>query len=312
MRGKVDVYDAATGVGVIVGVDSGRYRFSGSDLIAGAVATGQSVDFAAGDDGRASGVVAAAVQGTGRFDMGQVVQETFTTIGRHWGVFFGASVLMVGGPSLIYSISQVLMNSAEFGVIAAFVFAVSLLAYVAGYYLLQAAVMKVVVNGARGRPTSFGEALRPAGRKALPLVGLSVLSSLGIGLATILLIIPGIIVAVWWSVAGPVLVTENRGVTDSLSRSKDLTEGYRWPIFGLVAIYLVLTSLIAYGLGPLLGALGAFGPPGPGGVTVNVLVDPISNVLAGVVGAVGAAVLYSHLRRAKEGTGAEELAAVFD
>ena len=235
-----------------------------------------------------------------------------TTIGRHWTVFFGASILLVGAPSLIYSICAVLMNGDEFGLAPAVVFFISLLAYVVGYYLLQAAVMKVVVNGLRARPTSFREALRSGVEKALPLVGLSVLASLGIGLGFFLLIIPGLIVSVWWSVAAPVLVTENRGVTESLGRSKDLTEGYRWPIFGLVVVYFALTSVLQYGLNPLLAALGASALAGPGGVTLSVLVDPIANVVGGVLGAVGSAVIYAQLRTAKEGAAVDELATVFD
>ena len=101
-------------------------------------------------------------------------------------------------------------------------------------------------------------------------------------------------------------------MTESLGRSKDLTEGYRWPIFGLVVVYFALTSVLQYGLNPLLAALGASALAGPGGVTLSVLVDPIANVVGGVLGAVGSAVIYAQLRTAKEGAAVDELATVFD
>ena len=44
--------------------------------------------------------------------------------------------------------------------------------------------------------------------------------------------------AVAWIVAAPAQVVERTGVFGAFSRSAELTRGHRWPIFGLLVIYL--------------------------------------------------------------------------
>lgn len=60
--------------------------------------------------------------------------------------------------------------------------------------------------------------------------GLSVLSGIGLALATIALIIPGIFLFVRWSAAYGFLCVEGEGVTQSLTSSYALTRSAFWPI----------------------------------------------------------------------------------
>lgn len=314
MRGEVLGFDA--GVGVIAGVDGSRYQFSSADLTGATASPGQTVDFDAGPDGQARNVtVAPSRSGTGRFDLGQVIERTFKSIAKNWAVYFGASALLIGVPSLIMTWGQTNLTLATQGmsswgpVIGALVVGFALL--LMGGVLLQAIVLKAAVNGFNGKSTTFGNAFETGLKKALPLVGLAIVMGMALVIGFILLIVPGIVLAVFWAVAAPVLVAENRGVFASLERSADLTKGHRWALFGLLVIYAVLSWIIGIVVAVVGGALGALATGAMSG-PVMMVINAIINVLSGVVGSAGAASLYFELRSAKEGAIAEDLLAVFD
>src|SRR2546426_6799832 len=74
------------------------------------------------------------------------------------------------------------------------------------------------------------------------------------GLAAILLLVPGIIVACGLSVAVQAAVLEPLpGGTDGLGRSWALTRGFRWRAFGLYIVVIVLLSLFLIGFGVKIG-----------------------------------------------------------
>lgn len=95
------------------------------------------------------------------------------------------------------------------------------------------------------------------------LVGLAVLGGL------ILLIIPGIIFAVWFTLASYVLVAENKKGTSALSRSKELVQGNWWAVLGRIA-FMGLIGMIA---GMVIGWIPIIGP-----LATNVLLTPFSVV----------------------------------
>ncbi|QIQ86308.1 hypothetical protein [Erythrobacter sp.] len=86
-----------------------------------------------------------------------------------------------------------------------------------------------------------------------------VLSILGIVLATLALVIPGIIVAVRWVPLIPVLLARDEPAMDSFGTSWQMTSGSSWPIFG-VAVVLIAIGLIVSVLLDLASA--ATGGPG--------------------------------------------------
>ncbi len=97
----------------------------------------------------------------------------------------------------------------------------------------------------------------------------SLVTTLLIGIGFILLIAPGVILAVIFSLTIPVVMIERRGAFDSLSRSQRLVEG-RWKkIFGLLLMVAVTIALVN-----LLVLL--FSGPS----------SPLATVLASVIGSV--------------------------
>ena len=66
-------------------------------------------------------------------------------------------------------------------------------------------------------------------------VGLVLLSTLGILTGLLLLVVPGIIFFVRWSISTPILLGSDAGVVESLQRSWRETEQHFWPILGALA-----------------------------------------------------------------------------
>ncbi|MCL2713117.1 MAG: hypothetical protein FWD68_00580 [Alphaproteobacteria bacterium] len=122
-----------------------------------------------------------------------------------------------------------------------------------------------------GERRSIGETLVRAARGFLPLAGVAVLITLGVLVGTILLVVPGIMLAVRWAVACPACIVEGAGPIASLRRSAALTDGERWVLFELFLLFLV-GGAIAGGLGTfLLGLAGGR----PGAVIGSLLVQGI-------------------------------------
>ena len=108
---------------------------------------------------------------------------------------------------------------------------------------------------------TVGELLKSINPKLLPLLGLTIVVAILVSIGLVLFIVPGIILALVWFVAVPVLIIEDKGVFDSMSRSGELTKGNRWRIFGLmlvvyigVFVVFLIAALIAAVL-PILGLI---------------------------------------------------------
>jgi hypothetical protein len=315
MRGQIVAFDAGVGEGEIAGDDFTRYPFEATDARRpAALRVGARVDFVITEDGRAREITLVANQAIpragGRFDLGRVIQRTFTSISQNWAVYFGAAVALIGVPSLIMGWGQGELSATPAAWRAGSVFG-GLVLYLVGFFLLQGMVLKAAINGFQGKSTPFGSAFDVGVRHVLPLIGLAILTFIGLIVGFLFLIVPGIILCVVWAVSAPALVAEQRGVFDSFTRSIDLTSGHRWSVFGLLVIYTVLSwifGLVAGGIGLALVSNAA----GDIDTAPIAVINTLANIVNAVVASVGAASLYYELRTAKEGVGVDELASVFD
>ena len=267
-----------------------------------------------------------AITATARFDMGRVISRTFGAIGKNLPVFALLTVLLYAVPQFFLQVvlnTEAAQGSASDQMVKGLVAVVGGLASFVLYYALQACLVKGTVTFLRGQPASVGDSLKTGFGVFLALFGLTLLVTLLEGLGFVALIVPGIILAIRWSVAVPVLVIERgRGISGAMKRSAELTKGSRWSIFGLMVVLLIvmwLMSAAGMAIGfSVSGAAGLTSGTGPAGL-VGALKSPIAvgfNVLFGslvlMVGAVGVASLYYELRSLKEGVSVTDLAKVFD
>lgn len=83
--------------------------------------------------------------------------------------------------------------------------------------------------------------------------GLSLLFSLGVSLATILLIIPGLILAARWLPSYALLLAEEKGVSDTLGESWAHTSPSVWALLAVMLIGIVATWVPGFGVGGYMG-----------------------------------------------------------
>src|SRR5262249_17109614 len=120
--------------------------------------------------------------------------------------------------------------------------------------------------------------------KILQLVGIAFGTSLLIGIASLLLIIPGILLLVRWALVIPVAVLEDAGFSESTSRSSDLSEGKRWQILLIYVLYFLLTFILgAFGGVPAVIYAIAHGHGGPLPLWINVLTQILNFLVVALV-----------------------------
>jgi hypothetical protein len=251
-------------------------------------------------------------------DIGRVIQETFAVLRRHLVTFLILALILVGVPRVLLGVLQVGMLRAAIGTGSfamlgpAMYFGLlgGLVALVTSF-VLQATIISGAAADLNGRPVSVAESLRVGLRAFLPLIGLSILLGIAVCFGFILLVIPGILMALAWCVAVPVYVCEQPGIIASFERSAELTRDNRLRIFALGCIFFVagiIVSIVGTVLSGILGAASL-------GFYAYVSAAIVSPLVAAVLGALGStlsAVLYVELRRVREGAGPSSLASMFD
>ena len=140
--------------------------------------------------------------------------------------------------------------------------------------------------------------------RLLPLLVTCLLAGVALMFATMLLVVPGIMLWTAWYLLTPVCVLEQLGPVESLKRSAALTKGNRWRIFGLILILLVFGGIAA--AIPVVGAKLSLGG------SAAALVQVVCQALLGVYGTAVSVVAYQDLRAAREGVGGGRIASVFD
>ena len=256
-----------------------------------------------------------------QFDIGRVATRTFDVVRNNFVVFFGLG-LIASVPASLYRIviatitasaaqagtnrvdphtlSYYMLGAAASGLVGAFLSLV-----------LQAALTYGTISYLNGHPVRFGRAFGVGLRQFFPLLAIGFLEALGIGAGFLLLIVPGVMLFVMWSVVVPVRVAEEAGITASFGRSRALTAGYRWPIFGTLAIYFIGAGIAQAMTNPVVTA-GALSSSSAAAGYVTIVLTFIVTAIVSVVSATLVSSIYYELRLIKEGVGPETIASVFD
>jgi hypothetical protein len=236
-------------------------------------------------------------------DIGEVLGDTFAVIGRTFVTLANIAVMFVAIPAVVRIAGVVLTP-----VSPAFTFldAIGALAHAVGTILATNAILVLAMQDLHGQPTDTRVMFQVAARKFWPVVGLVLLIALGVALGLMLVIVPGVILALAWSAAQPALVLEDRGVFDSFKRSLDLTRRKRWSIFllyFLVVLVAIVVEVLVFALSGGMRGLVSLS-------STNTVVSSLLSVIATPFSAVLSAALFNHLR-GKTGYGAEAVAEVF-
>lgn len=263
-----------------------------------------------------------------QFDIGRVINRTFAAIKNKPVIFVVTSLIVIGIPMFLIGLLPMFMglnsgiennpdaieNMVTGTIIASVVTGIFLLV---ASVILQGALIFAAVRDFNGEDATLGEAFRIGLRYFFPLLGMGILIGLGVMAGFLLLIVPGVLIALGWSIAAPIMIVEEKSITDAIGRSWELTKGYkRWIL--LLWIILMIISLV------IGGVLGAFTLIAGDPTTVllegasnsyyitSSIFSALSQAITTMISTAGVAAVYYDIRQIKEGIGAENLAAVFD
>ncbi len=151
----------------------------------------------------------------------------------------------------------------------------NLLQFVATF-LFAGLIIKIVEadRAGEGEP-SLSDLFDRVGPRLLPLIGVSIIAAIGIGIASIFLLIPGLVLATFWIALAPIVVVESqRPAFESFGRSIKLVSGNFWRVvLVLLVILLVLLAVfiiaaVFTAIAPIVGVIAI--------ILIAVLVTPLS------------------------------------
>jgi hypothetical protein len=143
-----------------------------------------------------------------------------------------------------------------------------------------------------GKPTGFNETIAVGLRRLPAVVAVGLVAGLVTGIGFLCFIVPGILLWCVLYVVVPAAVIEKTGVVASLTRSSELTAGYRTGVLGVVALTVGINLMTVMIVSSFVSA------DSPAVWTAEVALT----VLAGSFTAVTYTVTYHELRRIKEGS----------
>src|SRR5215469_15111213 len=154
---------------------------------------------------------------------------------------------------VIYVITAILVSLLSLaGVVGAILGAI--LSF-AATYVVQASLIKAVQDVRDGRvDLDLGQTVQAAGPFILPVIGASILASIGIAIGLILFLVPGLILLTYWCLIVPFIVLARAGVFDAFGKSMRTVQGYAWRVFGtyvlvfliLIAFSFVLSAILSF------------------------------------------------------------------
>lgn len=177
----------------------------------------------------------------------------------------------------------------------------------------SAAILHIISQEFVDRHVGIGSAFGFALPRFGSLLGASILVGFITGFGFLFCLVPGFMFMTWYAFFAQVIVVEGLSASASMDRSKQLGQGYRWRIFGIILLIGLLTnvipSLLNLGLEAILPASetvpteggGSRVVPHLGNQAIHTLVTQLVTILFAAYQAVCMTLLYFDLRIRKEG-----------
>ncbi len=205
-----------------------------------------------------------------------VVRRVWEIYRDQAGVLLGTAVVLFAVQFLVY-----LLLPGVVGILTALLFWVLSTLY-------QGMVVELVQDIQDGRRDhSIGDLLRSVEPVLLPLMAVSLIFGICVGIGFVLLIVPGLFLMTIWAVVAPVMVLERPGVFAAFGRSRELVRGNAWAVFGVIVVLYLAVVVVSIAAGLISNGLGSVG---------RSLIQWAANVAVAPVAALTASVLYFRLR----------------
>lgn len=241
--------------------------------------------------------------------VGEIVDATFTVYRRRFGPMFTIALVLVFIPFLV---SLVGGCSLDAGGTTTCTSPIGWLGYIAGgigTLVAGTAAVLVAAEAYADVPSDWRRAMRIGLRRTLPIIGATIVAAVLIAIGFVLLVVPGIFVAVSLAVVWEALIIEGVGPMEAIKRSWRLVAGERWRVFGAGLLVIVIAAIVFGVLSAVILLILSSGL-GVSGDMAGYLVQQVAALLALPLSAAVGTVIYLDLRVRKESLGTADLAAV--
>ncbi|MFJ4877786.1 glycerophosphoryl diester phosphodiesterase membrane domain-containing protein [Streptomyces sp. NPDC088745] len=220
--------------------------------------------------------------------LGDILDGSVSTARAHWRTVLGVTVVVAVLVQIAVmllqrfvlptppattadpgaDVNEALRQSVEAAQAELFSTVPTLLITAVGTLFTTALLTVVVSRSVLGRPVSLGDAWREAKPRLLPLLGLTLLLTVGSMAILALAALPGLllgsvggallsalgvlaasVLVIWlwvrFSLASPALMLERQSIGRSLRRSAKLVQGSWWRVFGIQLLTAVLTAVVS-------------------------------------------------------------------
>ncbi len=192
--------------------------------------------------------------------LGELLDRTFQIYRNNFLLFAGIAAVAYLPMFIVRSglvlAPQLLGGSASVAIVVGVLLLIVL--YLVGVAAAQSGTIIAVSAVHLSQPITIGEAYgrvrEMLGRIVLLTIGLGI----GIAVGTLLLIVPGIILALMWALAVPVAVLEDASLGEATSRSRALTAGHRGRVFVVYLVFFMLSGMVGAALGSPLAVVAVF------------------------------------------------------
>jgi hypothetical protein len=184
--------------------------------------------------------------------IGEILDGALVLLRRHFALVLGIAVVCEGIPTAM----DVYIDLTGGGSQSPGLSLLDRLLTLVGSVLVTGATVRVVSEAYLGRTPLFGDAMRFAGSRFGTILGANIMSGFLTVLATLALVIPGIVVACGYSVAAEAAALESGSASEALRRSWDLTKGFKWKALALGVVSIGLILVVYLGAGVLGGIMG--------------------------------------------------------
>jgi hypothetical protein len=159
---------------------------------------------------------------------------------------FVASIFFAGAVA-----SSINGNSLVLGFSGAVAVVLILLAAVAGVIFLPAITI-TQLNSVRGKKIEVADAIKQGLPLVLPMLGLAILVGLSVVFGLILLIVPGLLAAFFFSMSLYIYVDNKPGVIESMKQSLELVKNNWMPVLAYFIVMIAVSIVSNFpGIGPL-------------------------------------------------------------
>jgi hypothetical protein len=176
--------------------------------------------------------------------VGELLDRTFFLYRRHF-ILFVSLIALPHLALLAVQLASVVLGPRvpTLSLTTVLIVLIPILVYLPVVAVSQGATVIAVSRLHLGRESSISDAFAGLEGRVVTIALLMLRIGITVAFGLLLLIVPGVLVALKWSLAIPVAVLERTGTTATLSRSALLTTGYRLRILAIYFLFIVLTYI---------------------------------------------------------------------